>query len=394
MTGRKVRWLLYAILLTLATVALLLLFAHPGAGVGWSPANTRPLPLATFESPVATVALREASVHASGADAQGMTLLLQPTAGLVASEWRHLHYSLEPGSAASKYLLVWRSDAGQGVAPLPVPPASGTLDLARFDAWKGSIEWLGVAAAPVDYLAASAIESPTLELHALQLDSPSWRGALAALWSEWFGARPWTGRSSNTAGFELAPVAGPSFTALVAATLALAWALAWLLLGRAAASRSVPVLLAAAIFLPGAWQASQLWNRAATASSAADLARAQPQSPLAAQPQLAVAAHRLSEQLRTETARPRVLVLGANQFLGEYSVWLLREHDVAMLWTPGLLPPAEAAGDWRLVLVGQGDWAYDVASGRLRIGTQERDAQPYADFGVIKAYRLQAAATP
>lgn len=394
MTGRSVRRLLYALVLTVATAALLLLFAYPGTGAGWNPARTRPLSLAAFESPVATVGLRESSVHAQGADEQGMTLLLQPTAGLVASEWRHLHYSLERGTPASKYLLVWRSDAGQGVAPLPVPPASGTLDLARFDAWKGSIEWLGVASAPVDYLAATAIDSPTLELRALQLDAPSWRGALAALWTEWFGARPWTGRSSNTAGFELAPVAGPSLTAFIAATLALAWALAWLLLGRDAARRAVPALLVAAVLLPGAWQIGQLWHRAATASAAADLAAAHPQSPLAAQPQLAVAAQQLSQQLRTEPGRPRLLVLGANQFLGEYPVWLLREHDVAMLWAPELLPPVDAAGDWRLVLVGKGDWAYDAASGRLRIGTLERAAQPFADFGVIKAYRLQPVVAP
>jgi hypothetical protein len=394
MTGRTTRLVSYALLLLLAALALLLAFARPGTGAGWNPARTRPLPLAGFESPVAAVTARETSVRAEGADAQGMTLLLQPTAGLAAAEWRYLSYTLERGSPASKYMLVWRSEAGQGVAPLPVPPASGTLDLARFEAWKGSIEWLGVAAAPVDYLAATAIQAPALELHALQLDGPSWRGGLAALWTEWTGARPWTGRSSNTAGFELAPAAGPSFNAFAAAVLVLAWLLAWLLLGRAAAVRAVPALLVVAIVVPGAWQVRQLWGRAATASAAAGLAAAQPQAPLAAQPQLAAAARRLSGQLRTETGRPRVLVHGASQFLGEYTVWLLREHDVAMLWTPELLPPPESAADWRLVLVGNGDWSYDAAAGLLRLGTQQRAAQPFADFGVLKGYRLRSPEAP
>jgi hypothetical protein len=394
MRGRILRRGLYVLLLGVGCAALLLLFAHPGAGVGWDPAQTHPLALTGFQSPVATVAVRESTVHAEGADAQGMTVLMQSSAGLVAAQWRHLHYSLESGSPARKYLLVWRSDAGPGVAPLPVPPSSGTIDLARHAAWQGSIEWLGVAAAPVDYLAASAFESPTLELRELRLDGPSWRGALAALWTEWSGARPWTGRSSNTAGFELSQVAGPSFTAFVASLLALAGLLAWLLLGRESIRRALPGLLVVAILLPGAWQVRQLWHRAAAASAAAGLAATRPQSPLAAQPQLAVAARRLSEQLKTESGRPRLLVHGANQFLGEYPVWLLREHDVAMLWSGDGLPPADAPGDWRVVLVGSGDWSYDAAAGRLRIGSQERAAQPFADLGVLKGYRLQPEGTP
>lgn len=394
MRGRILRRVLYLLLLAVGCAALLLLFAHPGAGAGWRPTQTHPMALTGFESPAATVALRESTVHAEGADAQGMTVLMQRSAGLAAAQWRYLRYSIEPGSPARKYLLVWRSDAGSGMAPLPVPPTRGTIDLARHAAWQGSIEWLGVAAAPVDYLAASAFDSPALELRELRLDGPSWRGALAALWTEWSGARPWTGRSSNTAGFELAPVAGPSLTAFVAATLALAGLLTWWLFGRDAARRALPVLMVVAIVLPGAWQVRQLWHRGAAASAAAALVATRPQSPLAAQPQLAVAARRLSEQLKTETGRPRLLVHGANQFLGEYPVWLLREHDVALLWSGDLLPPADAAGDWRVVLVGNGDWAYDAAAGRLRIGTQERIAQPFADLGVLKAYRLQPAATP
>lgn len=382
----------YLAALLLGATLLLLAFARPGPGVPWQAGGRLELAPAQFESPASEVALRETSVRAEGADAGGVTLLRQATPGLAAGAWRYLHYRIDAAPAAGKRMLVWNGEAGQGMALLP--SAAGTLDLARHPGWKGTIAWLGVAAAPVDYLPAAAMESASLEIHALELQPPSWRGALAALWTDWRAATPWSGRSLNTGGFELAPRAAPSLTGFVAACAALAAALAFALFGRVAGRRALLPILLLALALPALHQLAQLAARGATASAAARLAHDRPDTPLAAQPQLAAAALRLSRGLQDGGGAPRLLVHGANQFLGEYGVWLLRAHDVAMLWEPAMLPPPGTAGDWRVVLVGAGDWEFDPARGRLRIGQEERDAAADVDAGVMKSYRLAPGAAP
>jgi hypothetical protein len=385
------RCLGYAAALLAGAALLLLAFAWPGPGVPWQASERFDLALAQFESP-GEVAIREASVRATGADAGGVTLLRQATPGLSAEAWRYLRYRIDEAAPSTKRMLVWNGEAGQDTALLP--SAAGTLDLGRHPGWKGTIAWLGVAAAPIDYLPAAALESAEVELHQLQLEAPSWRGALAALWSDWRAATPWSGRSLNTGGFELAPRAAPSLTGFVAACAALAAAFAFALFGRAAGRRALLPIMLLALVLPALHQLAQLTGRGASASAAARLAHDRPDTPLAAQPQLAAAALRLSRGLQDAGGAPRLLVHGASQFLGEYSVWLLRAHDVAMLWEPAMLPPPGAAGDWRVVLVGAGDWEFDPARGRLRIGREERAAMADVDAGVMKSYRLSAGAAP
>jgi hypothetical protein len=382
----RVRAGVYLLALALATAALLLALCHPGQGAPWRAPRTHGLALDAFQSPAATVAVREHSVHAEGADAGGVTLLRQAT-DLDATQWRYLRYRAAPPAAATRLLLVWSSSEGAGSAPLP--RAAGTLDLARQPAWRGRIQSLGVAAAPVDYLHGALLERPQLELGELRLEALSVAGALAALWSEWTALRPWSGRSSNTSGFELSPLPGPSFTAAVAVWIAIASLLAWGLLGRAAARAWLPRLVFGGALLLGIAQVGQLLHRASDASAAAALAARDPEAPLAAQPQLAAAARSLASRYEEEGAgQRRVLVHGANQFLGEYTVWLLRTQDAAMLWSADMLPARDAAGDWRLVLAGRGDWSFDADAGRLRLGTQERAARLEADLGPLQAFRL------
>ncbi len=390
----------FAFLLSLMTGSLVLGFAWPGTSAPWIAATSRDLPLAEFESPASQVSLTQATVRAVGADAQGATQLMQSVAALNASDYRYFSFDVDGSTSVSKRVLMWRGSEGQGVVALPdTPLGRGSVDLSRVPGWKGTIDSIGVIALPTDYLPAAAITEASLELRAARLESVSWRGALATLWSEWSSYRPWMGRSSNTGGLELGTGAGASLQAFLAAWLASVLIAVALCFGIVRVRRlSLPLLVFGCALL-ALWQIRQLGARAAVASDAAALVNDhQPPLFLAAQPQLAAAAHALSEHLQADVEQAdveqaddehaRLLVHGSSQFLGEYSTWLLRTQEVAMIWAPDQLPAQEALTDWLLVLVGQGDWQYSAESGRLRLGPHERAAAIYFDAGVMKAYRF------
>lgn len=384
------RQLLFAFLLMLITALLALVFAWPGGSAPSTAATSRDLPLAEFESPASQVSLTEATVRAEGADAQGATQLMQSVAALNASDYRYFTFDVDGSTSVSKRVLLWRGSEGQGVVAMPDAPwGRGTIDLSRVPGWKDTIDTVGVISLPTDYLPAAAMTEAVLELRAARLESVSWRGALAALWSEWSSYRPWMGRSSNTGGLELGTGAGASLQAFLAAWLASVLIAAALCFGSARVRRfSLPLLVIGCALL-ALWQIRQLGARAAVASDAAALVNDhQPPLLLAAQPQLAAAAHALSAHLQGDDEHARLLVHGSSQFLGEYSTWLLRTQEVAMIWAPEQLPAQEALTDWLLVLVGQGDWEYSKETGRLRLGPHERAAALYFDAGVMKAYRF------
>lgn len=385
----------FALLLGLMTAMLVLGFAWPGSSAPWTAMMSRDLPLTAFVSPGARVSLTQATVRAEGADAQGATQLMQSVPGLNASDYRYFSFDVDGLATVSKLVLMWRGSEGQGIAALPdAPLGRGRLDLSRVTGWQGTIDAVGVVALPTDYLPAAAIADASLELRAARFESVSWRGALGALWSEWSSYRPWMGRSNNTGGFELGADAGASLQAFVAAWLASALVVTTLCFGVVRAKKvALPWVLAGCVFL-ALWQIRQLGTRAAVASDAAALVDDhEPELVLAAQPQLAAATRALSEGLDADGEHRRLLVHGSSQFLGEYSTWLLRTQDVAMIWAPDQLPAQDGLADWLLVLVGPGDWEFSTASGRLRIGQQERSAALYYDAGVLKAYRFDAIET-
>ncbi len=370
----------------LAGLVLMLAFAHPQWTAPFSPARVVITDSAKFESATSTLATQDDGFVAEGADVTGASILWQAVEPFDAAELPFVVYDLDL-TANDKGLLLWR--VGEQVGSVEFAGCGGTMDLRALPAWKGRVEAVGVALYPTDYLSGQLLRDRVFEVPAIALESDSWRGAIASLWTYWSAYRPWNGRSNHTGGFSLAGGPGPSLQAFVAACAGIFLVLVALFHGRAAMRRAlVPAVVIAAACL-ALVQFSALLERNAVARAASSLARPHPELPLAAQPQIGAAAAELVEKLRELPGRPRVLVHGASLFLTEYPTYLLRAHNAATLPYPDALPK-ELAEEVFLVLVGPGTWQFDLAAGRLNFGSQTRDAQLYFDGGVLRVYRLPA----
>lgn len=382
------RWLGFGLGSIALLLALFAAFAAPGAGSGPT-AATYVLAPDAFGSAASVVTLEGDVLRARGSDAGGSARVVQPTPGLDATRFRYFSYDIGAAPASMKQVLSWQGAKGQGAALLPpMPRGRGTIDLARVEAWSGPIDWVAISAMPVDYLAAAAVPDAELQLRHAVFETQDRPTAWAALATDWLAQRPWTGRSTNTGGFELGARPGPSLQVYVALAAAFCLVLALACFGRARLGRAALRILVAAAGVLAVWQLQQLVGRASAARAAAALADAHPVPVLGAQPAFALAADALSRQIDASASRPRLLVHGGNGFATEYATWLLRRHDAAPLQDAAQLPAQDALAGVALVLVGGGDWQFDPSSGLLRLGSHRRRAELLASAGPLQAYRI------
>jgi hypothetical protein len=385
---------LLAALLLVAAASLLVAFAWPGAGAPWRAASTLELEPSQFDSGNGTP------------QRPGEVLRIEVPAGLGVIDARQAlsipdaaafrYFAFDAGvDSAMQLFLVWQGSEGPGRVALPrTLSQSATLDLSRIAAWKGRIDQVGIQAVPADYVPTAALPAVTLELRAARLESVNLRAALGELATQWLAYRPWTGRSNNTGGSELAGGVGPSLTAASALLLFASLLLLRLVFGAAAwrVAAQGAVLLAGGLL--ALWQVAQLGARAHVAHRAERLIEAHPGMALSAQPSLAAATDALSRQIEQDDWQPRMLTFGAGRFLAEYPAWLLRRYDVASLAAPEQLPSQASLQESLLVLVGVGDWSYAAERRELTLGTQTRTAEPYFDAGLLKAYYFDAGEAP
>lgn len=169
-----------------------------------------------------------------------------------------LRYRFEHFPRTLELSLTFRTAANpDDVQTVSLPwPGSGmaTFDLSGVKAWNGSIVELGFAQFATAQLVPPEHGFAPFALERAELWSPSWRGDLSALVTDWFGAWPWSQRSVHALGRE-GDAAGAQSPVLVAA-LAIASALAWaMLLLRLRGRRALGVLLGATLL---AWFALDL----------------------------------------------------------------------------------------------------------------------------------------
>jgi hypothetical protein len=381
-------------LLLVAAALLLFAFAWPGVGAPWRAAATLELEPSQFLSGGGPQPRRGEALRIEVPAGLGVIDTRQALSIPDAAAFRYFAFDAAVDSAMQLF-LVWQGSEGPGRAPLPRTPSNAaTLDLSRIAGWKGRIDQIGIQAVPADYLPAAALPAVTLELRAARLESVNLRAAFDELATQWLAYRPWTGRSNNTGGSELAGGVGPSLTAASALLLLASLPLLRLVLGavtwRVAAQGAV--LLAGGLL--ALWQVAQLGARAHVAHRAERLVQAHPGMALSAQPSLAAATDALSRQIEQDDWQPRMLTFGAGRFLAEYPAWLLRRYDVASLAAPEQLPSQASLQESLLVLVGVGDWRYAADRRELTLGTQTRTADLYFDAGLLRAYYFDAGEAP
>jgi hypothetical protein len=378
--------LVFAILA--AGVLLFAGFAWPGSGTPWSPQSKITFSSAAALSRTSSLTPVGQASKVVGADASGVGMVLNEVPVFDAAQFEQVVFRIDSLAVFAKPMFVWRREGQLHMMPLyRTWFGAATVPLADSPEWHGRIDAIGIAVMPTDYLHARAVVEPHFVLRGLRLESRSWRGALRSLASRWMAYRPWNGRSNHTGGFELSAHPGESRQAFIAAWLAVALALSFLLGGRASRGMVWPLCFAAAAIL-GLQQLAQLAERARVANAARSLVVGRPEMPLAAQPQIGVAAHELSAQLDAMSPAPRVMVFGSSLFLQEYPTYLLRRHDAATLPSPAALPSPEKMPEAILVLVGEGDWQWDSAASELQFGAHRWKGSLFFDGGVLRAYRI------
>lgn len=142
-----------------------------------------------------------------------------------------------------------RADAPADVQTVTLPPAGGFpayFDLADIPAWRGRISEIGFAEYPTAQLVPDDVAIAPFALAEVELWTPSWRGSLGALATDWFAYRPWALMSISALGpdapwpHKLSPVI------VLAAGLGLTVVLAAFLLGRSARRLGAMLCLALA----------------------------------------------------------------------------------------------------------------------------------------------------
>lgn len=249
-----------------------------------------------------------------------------------------LRYRFEHFPRTLELSLTFRTAAKpDDVQTVSLPwPGDGmaTFDLSGVDAWRGSIVELGFAEFATAQLVPPEHGFAPFTLERAELWSPSWRGDLSALATDWFGAWPWSQRSVHALGRE-GDGAGAQSPVLVAA-LAVAIALTWgmLLLGLRG-RRALGVLLGATLL---AWLALDLrWQTGLVQRLlAARTLYAGHDWPERARRigdvGILRAAESVREQLRDEPTERRILVYSDSGYSLLRMIWHLQPLNVAPFW--------------------------------------------------------------
>lgn len=322
-------------------VSGLLLLAW-AAGVDWrsppTPSAERTFPGSRFRAAFGRAqpegqrlrVLQEAGDHS----ALQVTVLPQ----LDAQRFPILRYRFEDFPRTLELSLTFRTAASpDDVQTVSLPwPGTGTatFDLSRVEAWKGSIIELGFAQFATGQLVPPEHGFAPFMLDRAELWSPSWRGDLAALATDWFGAWPWSQRSVHALGRE-GGASGAHSPVLVAA-LAVAVVLFWsMLLLRMRGRRAIGVLVGAGLVawlaLDLRWQVGLVERLLATRAlygghDWAERARRVGDSDIQR------VAEALKDMLREEPAQRRILVYAESGYSLLRMIWHLQPLNVAPFW--------------------------------------------------------------
>lgn len=355
-------------LAVLASWMILVLWA---AGVEWSsplsPAEQREFRGSEFAPVFGTAQIDAERLRVESASTDHTSLQSLSAVNVDAAELSVLRYRFANFPRTLELSLVFRTaDEPNDVHTIALPwpgNATGTFDLGPVPAWRGRIVELGFAQFPTAQLVPPAQGFKPFEIVDASLWSPSWRGNLAALVTDWFGAWPWTQRSVHALGRDTeTPRARPLVLCVaLAAGLVVIWAA--LLFGRR--DRRVALYAAGSLAigwlgLDLCWQ-SGLWDRLQTTRAVyADLSWSERQRTVA-DTNIAEAAEKLAVMLRDEPPERRIFVEAGSGYELLRLIWHLLPRNAAAYAHAAFLGPSIPEGslivffdtdEWRT----QGGW--------------------------------------
>jgi hypothetical protein len=301
-------------LAVLASWTILLLWA---ARVDWTapflPAEQREFPGDDFSAVFGTGSAVADRLRVESPSADYTSLQSLNPSDLDAGNFPTLRYHFTDFPRTLELSLVFRTaDSPEDVAiSLPWPGNTvRTFDLSRVPQWRGRIVEIGFAQFPTAQLVPPAQGFKPFEIVDAALWSRSWRGNLAALATDWFGAWPWSQRSVHALGRDTDTPRARSLVLCVAlaAVIALAWmgfVFGWR--SRLIAASGAGIIAIAWLALDVGWQAG-LWGRLQTTRAVYAHMPWWERQHIVADTDIATAAVELRTMLLKEPKQSRILV--------------------------------------------------------------------------------------
>ena len=350
-------WVAYAaIAVAIATSwCVLLLWA---AVVDWhapvSPVLERHFAGSEFRAIFGSAHARDGRLHVESAGEDFSSLQSTTLADLEADQFPILSYRFEKFPRTLELSLVFRTTENpDDVQTISLPwPGSGvsTFDLGHVAGWKGTIIELGFAQFATAQNVPPASGFKPFDLVGAQLSSDSWRGAVAALATDWFGAWPWSQRSVHALGREGDTPRDHSavLTSALAAAIAIGWCM---FLPSLRGRRLLPCVLVcvalAWLALDLRWQSGLVQRLLATRTLYAGLAWPQ-RARIVGDADIEQAADEIRGLIRGEPAQTRILVESGSGYQTLRLIWHLLPLNVAPL--TAALPLHAAIPDGALIV--------------------------------------------
>lgn len=365
-----------------------------------------PVPFTAPVSPATVIALEgsafasilgRSSVSPSGLEVTAMNvdqgaLQVHPLDGIDADDFPILRYRFEHFPRTLELVLIFRGESDSQPRTVTIPTVvdgRGTVDLAAIPGWQGRMVEIGFAQYPGAQSVPPASAFHPFVLVDAQLWSPSWTGAIAARFEDWFGARSWALMSLSALGPDAALPPGRSMVLLmvigVAGTLVLG---AWILglrssrLGRMALIGTVIAWL----ILDLRWLNGLHARHAATRDAYADLPAIERQRRL---PDQGVfdSAQMLRNVLADEAADTRIFVDAGSDFERARLMYHLLPMNVAPVNMIGV-EASLGTDDAIVVLYATGRLHFDPADSTLVSGNDRYPAVELFDIGPLRVYRM------
>lgn len=305
--------------------------------------------------------------------------------------WQHFPRTLELS------FLFRRADAPGDVHTITLPPAGrhpGYFDLGDVPDWRGDITEIGFAEYPTAQLVPEGAAFKPFALVEAELWSPSWRGSLGALGTDWLAYRPWSLMSVSALGPDAPwPHKAPPVPVLAAGLLA------GVLLGAALMGRRRrPIGVALCIALGVGWIALDLlwlldFNDRNALTRELHAGRSwRERAAIVPDLHLVAAAQRVQGLLAHAPANTRVVVAADTA----YTMLRLDYHLLPANAAPASALGAQPALAWGapvwLLAYATSDWRFDAAGGTLRGPAVAYAARVVVEEGDLRVYRLDGVA--
>ncbi|RYD15335.1 MAG: hypothetical protein EOP90_08030 [Lysobacteraceae bacterium] len=316
-----------------------------------------------------------------------------------ASAFRLLRYRWQAFPRTLELSFMFRrSDAPGDVQTITLPPAGrfpAYFDLSDVPAWDGSISEVGFAEYPTAQLVPDDVAIEPFALSEVELWTPSWRGSLGALATDWLAYRPWALLSISALGPDAPWPHKPSAVVVLAIGLAGSALLARACYGRRGRGTGAMLCLALAIawvLLDLRWLREFEQRHALTQQIHGGRSWAE-RAALVPDRELAAAADRVRALHANVAAAPRVLVAADNP----YSTLRLAYHLLPLNAASASGLSTARSGDrfgaatW-LVAYDASAWTYDDSLGVLSGPGIALPAQSLFEDGPLRVYAVEGGA--